>query len=633
MLHKPLILIISHAFKVIDKMDCIDHTSQDLKLLLTRFKQAALSACTSRQAKTCIKLCELFLKINSKIADIEWPLLLRRVYKSAAQCLDQNPLLIREIQMCYVASLLQLSNELDVNQIRGQISLYYRDAYKDEQQTNQQKAEALPTQPPPPHDHCLIHMLQHSTNTLRPHLKGSRKKLLHWFEVQHAVKYHKSNTNLMQSLIQSSQSYYDLIITTRATKLLTSDVPKFISIYKYLRSKTPGISRLEHLTYGHCCTKVLQEYQNHRSQNALLDSKYFVEDQLEHLLMNKEMETMTICHELQYVKLAYDGFMAFEKFYDKVRECKNSHETIIFISFLIFQFDEEQISSDDAIIDWELIIDDLTILAQFLQFSSYMEYASHVWMLHYKISQLIGDNFSALRGLAFFCEYSAFYEEHQMSIDQLEKEIQLHLPNVTNALTNLENLHRRKQNFVLLAALQIAYFYVRCSKYTFGQMLLQFVEEKHYELVDRRGNYDIIMATLDIIRYRILWKHYEFGAGETTKSNNSKAENLLLNQCLMGEIEQTMERLRDFVFVTGDGMAYNMLLTCLAQDFAECSANRLYENLLSSLFVAACKCSLQYGFALRMAQVMSTWIWVNLQMEYVDAAQVRSNNEICRIFN
>ncbi|XP_073848939.1 three rows [Musca autumnalis] len=595
MLQKPLLLIVSHAFKIIDKMECIDSGSQDIAFLLTRFKQASVSACSARQARTCIKLCELYMKINNKYPETEWPLLLRRVYKAAVQCFSKDPQQIREMQLCYIASLLHLNTEIDFTQIRGQISLYYSDAFKEEQL---QRIEMEPPLVPPPHENCLLHCLMRSTNPLRPHLKPCRKKLLHWLEVQHAVKYYKSNVNLMQSLILSSQSYYDFVITTRATKLSTAQVPKFLSIHKYLRTKSSS-SRLDQLTYGHTCTKLLQEYHNQRSQTTPLETKDLAENQLEQLLLNKEMEKMTICNELQYIKLAYDGYVAFQEFYDK--------------------FDIEQIPSDEAIIDWEAIIDDLTTLAQYLQFGNYMEYASTVWLLHYRISQLLLNSCSALTSLTFFCEFSMFYEKVESADDlQLEKEIQLHLPHITTALEQLASLQRRKQNAVLLAALQIAYYYANNGKYSYAQMLLQFVAEKHDELGERHGCYDIVMATLDVIRYRLLWKHYQL-AEEKPK----KAADLMLNQCLMDEMERTLDRLRDFSFGSGDALAYNMLITNLAQDMAECSANRMYENFLNSLFVVACRCAIQYGFALRMAQIMCSWMWINLQMEYVDQAQAK----------
>ncbi|XP_075167311.1 three rows [Haematobia irritans] len=597
----PLILITSHAFKVLDKMDCVNNASQDVQVLITRFKQAAVSVCTKRQAITCMMLCEIFVKGNNKIPETEFPLLIRRVYKAMAQCKDADTHIIREIQMCYITSLLQLSSEIDFNQIRGQISLFYSDSSKEVEKSNpaENGEEDQKMSTSLPHDDCLLHILSNSTHILRPHLKGYRKKLLHWMEVQHATKYLKANINLMKSLVLSSQNYYDFIITMRSTKLPVSDVPKFMSIHKYLRNKC-GLNRLENLTYGHIGTIMLQSLQNSRTQKVHLDSKEFSEEKLEHLLLHKEMEAMTICKELQYVKMAYDAFEAFEQFYTK--------------------FDEEPISSDDALIDWEAVIDDLAVIAQYLQFGSYIEYASQIWMLHYKISQMILDDFSSIRSLTFFCEYSSFFDQNENGF-VLDRELQLQLPAITNGLELLETLSRRKQNIILLATLQVAYYYIRNSKQTYGQMLLQFVEEKHYELPDRQGCYDLIKAYLDIIKYKLLWKHYDC----TIAGSNSVSDDLMLKNSLMEEIERTRDRLREFVFTPSEGLSYNMLVTSLAQDMAECSANRLYDNFLKVLLVAACKCCVQNGFALRMVQIMSLWMWINLQMECIESAQIKLN--------
>ncbi|TMW44122.1 hypothetical protein DOY81_010799 [Sarcophaga bullata] len=86
-----LVLIINHAFKIIDKMDCITSNSQEIEIMLIRFKQATLNCRTGRQAGTCITILERFLKIKTKIPTNEWPLLLRRLCKTVNQFTSESP--------------------------------------------------------------------------------------------------------------------------------------------------------------------------------------------------------------------------------------------------------------------------------------------------------------------------------------------------------------------------------------------------------------------------------------------------------------------------------------------------------------------------------------------------------------
>lgn len=282
---------------------------------------------------------------------------------------------------------------------------------------------------------------------------------------------------------------------------------------------------------------------------------------------------------------------------------------------------------DDGIIDWESILDDLASLALCLQLSGYMEQSMEAWLLHYKCSRLIQDGFSSLRGLAFFCEYSEHFEQNiSTNYFKLEEEIQNNFPTITQGLENLANLPRQAfQSYILLAVLQIAHYYARTMRFSFAQMLIQYVEQKHAELPERRGSYDIVLATMDAIKFRLLWKHFDDPKTEE-KTSRTIAEKLLLHRCLLREIENTLDRFHNFSYISScDGCLYSILIIGLVQELAECTANRLCDNFINALFIATCKCTLLLGLALRFVQVMSMWMWVNLQMEYVERAQVSEN--------
>lgn len=294
-------------------MDCITNNSQEMEIILTRFKQATLSCKTNKQAGTCIAICELFLKIKTKITNKDWTLLLRRLYKTTTQQILDEPQKGREIQMCYITSMLQ-ETEIDIGQIRTQISIYYANETTPTTKSSEQQAS-------PQHDNCLMYLYNNTTSLFRPHLEPSRKRLLHWLESQHIVRYYKSNTTLLHSILKSSQTHYDFVLITKLGKLQTYAMAKITSIYKSLKTKSKELntlSRLESLTFAHVCVILLNDMNT--NQKIQIESKDVCEDQLENLLMREEMSSFTIQNDLKCYKLAWEGFKAFEEFYEKVRK-------------------------------------------------------------------------------------------------------------------------------------------------------------------------------------------------------------------------------------------------------------------------------------------------------------------------
>ncbi|TMW44121.1 hypothetical protein DOY81_010798 [Sarcophaga bullata] len=191
---------------------------------------------------------------------------------------------------------------------------------------------------------------------------------------------------------------------------------------------------------------------------------------------------------------------------------------------IVLQFDSEIISMNEALIDWESFMDDVASLALFLQLYGFMEKCSQIWLFHYKCSCLLQDSYFSLRGLAFFCEYSEHCTNNNDSF-KFDEEINNHFPFIIQCLEKLPNLPRQTyQNHVLLVVLQIAYYYSRALRYSFAQMLLQYVSLKHAELPERQGRYDIIMATIDAIRFRLLWKNVNAKEQKTVRTS---AENML----------------------------------------------------------------------------------------------------------
>uniref|UniRef100_A0A1B0BQV7 Uncharacterized protein n=1 Tax=Glossina palpalis gambiensis TaxID=67801 RepID=A0A1B0BQV7_9MUSC len=174
------------------------------------------------------------------------------------------------------------------------------------------------------------------------------KKTFYWLDMQHIAIYCLSNEVLMQSLIDSTPTKYDLAMTVRLNLL---------------------------------------------------------EENLEQLLTRSVLKADCLKNELELMQMAIGAYQRFEIFY---KTC------------------------DEALIDWKLLMDDLMFLAQYLQSAGYLERSSYAWLLLHKTALLVQDDYTALKSSIFMCDYVDF-------IDVVTP--------------------------VLLAILQIAYYYARCSRY------------------------------------------------------------------------------------------------------------------------------------------------------------------------
>ncbi|KAL9873397.1 three rows [Glossina fuscipes fuscipes] len=574
---KNMSFIVNYGLKVANTMDCITSTCQDMQVLLTRFKQITLEIQTDRQATTCVYLLELFLRIKQKISSKEWSGLLRRLYKAK---LPFNSLpTSRELQMCFIASLVTHGQELDSNLIRSQINCFYASSENNQSQQ---------------HEKCLLALYKAFNGRLKPLLNFEERKMLYWFDMRHVTKYCKSNEMLMRSLIDFSPTKYDLVLAVRLSKLHGHALKRLQGLYALLKERSEN--HLEHLTYAHIEVIFLLEKYESRKNHPKLDSKELLEDNLEQLLKRGELKAILLKNELELVHLAIEAYQAFEIFYEK--------------------FAAEFISCDEAFIDWELLMDDLGFLAQYLQSAGYLECSSRAWLLLYKSALLARDEYTALKGLTFICEYSDLIDEKKcLPSGSLETEIKQHFPFLITSLNNVNSIAKRYQSTVFLAILQIAnYYYARCSRCAYGRLLLQMVEEKHNSLIDRQGKYDLIKGSLDAIQIRWLCKH----------NNRDQSANLLMNECLLRKIDETVDKFHDFVYISsGDSLSYAILLTNLTLEMAEYAANRLCDNFLNAFFVAILSIALQSRLALRFVHILCLWMWINLQQEHVEKAQIK----------
>lgn len=266
----------------------------------------------------------------------------------------------------------------------------------------------------------------------------------------------------------------------------------------------------------------------------------------------------------------------------------------------------------------------------YLQLAGYLDVATEAWILHYRITNSIDDEYSSLRSLAYFCENSEYFLNSQNIID-LAVEVAHKQHFLLNALQQLSTLIRRHKNQVLMCLCQMAHYYARIGHINYAQALLEYVHQVHAELPHQQGKYNVVLGTVDIVKFRILWKHLD--------SVTERSDTQLSKRCLLREMEDTLERFRGDFFKLSNSelMPYTILLLSLIEQVAECAANRLCDHFVNSYFAGTFKLLLQSGSALRIIQMLAMWAWINLQMEYVQKAQVsitqKKKNAIFILFN
>lgn len=248
-------------------------------------------------------------------------------------------------------------------------------------------------------------------------------------------------------------------------------------------------------------------------------------------------------------------------------------------------------------------------MARILQYRGYLDNACEAWLLLYNIANTIDDHHNALRGFAFLCENAAIFEQ--------TKEINIHCEVnkmesiIFDSITDIQALVPRRQNYLLLSLCQLAFFYARNGNNAYADMLLMFAKVKHDEIPCRKGKFDIVLATIEAVKFRILWI--------------DKKEAVRLNfRCIIRDIDVNLDHYRNIAYISSeDSLNYLNLMFGFIQEIAECTINRMCgDNSLNSWLIMILKTALETASALRVIQILTIWAYANVQMEYVDKAQV-----------
>ncbi|XP_037946279.1 protein three rows-like [Teleopsis dalmanni] len=574
-----LLKIIRHSIDVLNSMSC-SNKPYHFRYMYAQFSSITRNITTTANAKMCVTLCEMLVKVKNNFEATDWSLLLRRIYKTVLVSDDKK--LMKQLHCYYIASMLHVTSQPDLAAMRNQIAIFHSSAFDQDS------------------DMCLLELYEKSVGALKPTLEPHQKRLLHWLELQHINEYKKGNLVLRKSLISYSQTEFDTVMSVRGGKLQSDTTVNINSIYERLKSKVKtnkSLNRLEHLMFAHVSAYFLRVKTEKRPSTDA--TKHCIEENLEDLMQHKELLSITVSTEWLLLDEAADSLQSFEAFFYKI--------------------DTDFLCNDGAFLDWKLILDDIATIALTFNLSGYSKYAIEAWLLHYKIADTIDDHFNCLRSLTQLCASSEQMENSGKgkSFD-LQKHIDRKLPFILQSIQNILPLLKRHQNYLLNCLTQLSYYYARKGNLCYTQIMMNLIESTHAELPDRADKYDIIKFTLHVVKFKILWKNL---GNELCKTETDLE---LKQSCLLRHVMALVDQVRNVVFICSDDYTtFLILMFDFIQQIAECACNRLTDNILSGFFISILKIGIQMGLALRIVQIFSSWMMTNLQMEQITKAQTK----------
>ncbi|CAD7014322.1 unnamed protein product [Ceratitis capitata] len=575
-----VLLVMKHGVSVLDSLQCITTDTTELKLIYSRFIQLIPELRTLPLKRLGITLAEFLVRVRHKLSVKDWTTLLRRLYKMMLQTEETN--LTTELQAAHIASMMQEQPWPDLSLLRSRIGYFHS------------------ASPHVASGQSISQLTLESHSPLKVFLDAPQTHLLHWLEMQHFLRYLKSNEQLQINLMRCSPTiYYETLIARISEKMSTAVSSRLRELKKDLelkKEKTVGLTRLEHLCWAQINTALFHDDLQMNKEMLAVEIKTN-EDYLEDLLQSKEFTTVTIANEVKLINQAATALQSFREFYEKA--------------------DSEPITSDEVFIDWDALVDDLTSLALFMQLAGYTNLATEAWILHYRITNTICDEYGSLRSLQYFFEKNEYFLNSTTHGINLVEEIERKQNFLLNAMQQLPKIVKKYQNHLLMCLCHLACYYAKIGHMSYAQILLKYVSQIHDELPTQLGKYNVVLGTVDVVKFRILWKHLHMG--------QSKISSKLAQRSLVRHMENTLERFRGdfFKLSTSELLNYSILLMSLIEEVAECAANRLCDQFVNSFFAGILKLLYQSGSALRVIQVLAMWALINLQMEYIPKAQVK----------
>ncbi|XP_064551689.1 protein three rows [Drosophila montana] len=546
--------IIHYAIDVAKVTKCLTPNSNELVTFAWNLINMAEKVTTATQMCLLEQLLKPLQELRPLLSPPYARQLVRRIFKASAHC--SNPELSARLHGAYVASLSCPARQFQ------QLCVFYRTPKNDTEQ-------------------CLLELCEKSP--LCNPLSATEKRQLYELDML-AVLANKKTPQLLQSLLRHCQTDYQMVLLGR--QMRTDKRPagqQFEELRVRLQrlGRKQQLTRLQQLILGHASvTKLLEALE---AQKTKIPIKEMTEKMLEELLVKYKLLDLTISSEMPLVELATTAIGAFESFYK--------------------QADAEPLSSDEALIDWEALIDDGIVAAMALSTMGYAPQADNAWLLLLRICRLLGDRFNYLRALSHFLPR---YTQHALL--DLPSEVS-HAEQLLDELwpqLHAAHLLKRHHTTLLLCLCHLALYYARWDCICHAQLLLLHAERLRLEFEERAGKCDIVQLTIQTVRFRMCYQQRH-------------CRSLARLPTALQQLDTLAESVRSFTSISSmDNGALILLLGDMVRDTTECTANRLSErpNFSNSLLQVL----LQSGLVLRAVEVLISWLWTNLRMECLDKA-------------
>ncbi|XP_033254449.1 protein three rows-like [Drosophila miranda] len=392
---------------------------------------------------------------------------------------------------------------------------------------------------------------------------------------------------LLQSLLRCRHNDYHLVLLARKMRTDSEVVRQCEELRSQLQStalKQP-LSRMQQLAIGHTSISVLLEALE--AQKTKFSIKETAENSLEELIVKNNLLELNIKREHRLVELATSAIAGFAAFFERA--------------------DQEPLGCDDTPIDWEALIDDAVAAAMALSTMGYMAQADEAWLLILMIGQMLDERFTYLRALTHFLGQDHLNSNQQL---QLSEEVDRAQELLDDLWPQLQNgwFFKRQHTIVMLCLCHMASYYARQDCLCHAQLLLLQAEELRAQFDERVGKSDIVQITIQTVRFRLDYLR------------KKRCSSLTRRPSPLRQLDTLVDSVRNYCTVSSvDLGALQLLLADLVRESTECAANRLTERF--AFYGTTLNLVLQSGMALRTIEVLISWLWMNLQNEYLDQAQ------------
>ncbi|XP_052839336.1 protein three rows isoform X1 [Drosophila gunungcola] len=556
-IHKPLLVVLRYTMDLATTMKCLGPTSVEIVKLGHQLLIAAHQVSCSEQMSLLVELLEPLQKLRPLIAEKEMQEILRRLYKASCHC--QDPHMTSRLQASYLASLTNPSR------LRAHLCLHYHNQLKLGKEIQK----------------CVYEW--HESTPLPHPLTPAQKKQLYDMDFFVAMDYlNGSSMAPLQSLVRCRKSDYHLVLLARRVRSDLAMLKQCQELRSKLKHKR-SLSRMEHLSLGHANVGLLLDAME--AKKAKVANKEVNESFLEELLLRQNLAQINIKREQRLVELASEAITAFGHFFH--------------------QADQEPLGIEETPIDWQALIDDGVAAANGLSTMGYRTQADDAWLLLLRIGRLLEDRFTYLRALNHFLTQNEVQARLKLNLAEEVKWAEELLDDLWPQLHN-GRFYKREQTMVMLCFCHLASYYARRDCLSHAQLLLLHVEQLRAEFPERLGKNDIILITMQTVRFRLRYQQRKPGMPRMMMP--------------LRQLDTLMDNLRTFVGLSSlDNNSLMLLLNNLVTESTECSANRLSEQVQLSHVVL--RSNLETGLALKTVEIFLSWLWTNLQMENFDKAQ------------